>query len=242
MKHESESFTIYLGDCYDLLPEIMETAQPGSVIMDPPYIVSTQGGPTFGRKRSYKEKIHEKNLHAGFDHAVFADLKAADSLMVFCHNDQLENLLPLSTGLEYERMALLSWHKDNPMPVANKHYLPDTEFIVHFWRSGGHPKGQLCEKGRYILGAVGKNDFAFINGDGESEKHPTVKPQYVMQWLVANGSEAGETILDPFMGTGSTGVAAIRHGRRFIGIERDENYFKIALKRLQEAEKQKNLF
>ena len=109
-------------------------------------------------------------------------------------HDQLENLLPMREVFNFERTALLQWHKVNPIPVANKHYVPDTEFIVHFWRSGGYPKGQLCEKGRYITTPSGKNDFYFINEGGEREKHPTVKPQSVMQWLVANGSKKGDAL------------------------------------------------
>ena len=70
---------------------------------------------------------------------------------------------------------------------------------------------------------------------GEERLHPTQKPVAVFQWLL--GMVRGDVILDPFMGSGTTGVACIRTGRRFIGIEKEPKYFEIALKRIREAER-----
>jgi site-specific DNA-methyltransferase (adenine-specific) len=70
--------------------------------------------------------------------------------------------------------------------------------------------------------------------------HPTQKPVGVMRWSISKTK--GETILDPFMGSGTTGVAAIQMGRDFIGIEREEKYFDIACKRIAEAQRQGDLF
>lgn len=66
--------------------------------------------------------------------------------------------------------------------------------------------------------------------------HPTQKPLALMEWLVKTYSEEGATVLDPFMGSGSTGVACLQNGRRFIGIEQDEAYFQVARERLAAAE------
>lgn len=71
---------------------------------------------------------------------------------------------------------------------------------------------------------------------GESNKHPTVKPIAVMEWLVKLVTPEGATVLDPFMGSGTTGVACKNLGRNFIGIELDENYFQIAQKRINPEE------
>ncbi len=118
---------------------------------------------------------------------------------------------------------LCEWHKSNPQPVANKHYQPDTEFYIHAWQKGFHPAGELKDKGRYIIGPVGKSPY----------DHPTVKPDYVMDKIITN--LAGKTVCDPFMGTGSTGVAAIRQGRIFTGIELSKKYFDIARQRIEAA-------
>ena len=70
--------------------------------------------------------------------------------------------------------------------------------------------------------------------------HPTQKPVGVMRWSISKTK--GETILDPFMGSGTTGVAAVQMGRKFIGIEREPKYFDIACKRIEDAQKQGDLF
>lgn len=80
-----------------------------------------------------------------------------------------------------------------------------------------------------------------MNMDGGKE-HPTQKPIDVMKWCVSHLPPHAVTILDPFMGSGTTGVAAVKLGRKFIGIEREPKYFDIACRRISEALKQPDLF
>ena len=77
--------------------------------------------------------------------------------------------------------------------------------------------------------------------NAERVGHPTQKPLRVMRWTLDQIGYA-ETILDPFMGSGTTGVAAVQMGRKFIGIERDEGYFEIACKRIEQAQRQADMF
>lgn len=77
--------------------------------------------------------------------------------------------------------------------------------------------------------------------NAERVGHPTQKPLAVMEWTIRMAN-AGETILDPFMGSGTTGVAAMRLGRKFIGIEIEPRYFDIACRRIEEAQRQADLF
>jgi site-specific DNA-methyltransferase (adenine-specific) len=76
---------------------------------------------------------------------------------------------------------------------------------------------------------------------GEEKAHPTQKPLVVMLWCIEQAG-AAETILDPFMGAGTTGVAAVQMGRKFIGIEREPKYFEIACRRIEDAQRQEPLF
>ena len=69
---------------------------------------------------------------------------------------------------------------------------------------------------------------------GEGNNHPTVKPVHLMSWLVRLVSKEGYTVLDPFMGSGTTGIACLNTNRNFIGIEKDDKYFEIAKKRIEE--------
>ncbi len=76
---------------------------------------------------------------------------------------------------------------------------------------------------------------------GESRDHPTQKPLQLMRWCIEQAGNP-QTILDPFMGSGTTGVAAIQLGRKFTGIERERKYFEIACRRIEQAYKQRPLF
>jgi len=77
--------------------------------------------------------------------------------------------------------------------------------------------------------------------NSEKNGHPCPKPIGLMKWLVDRASLAGETVLDPFMGSGTTGVAAVQMGRQFIGIERERKYFDIACERIARAQAQGQL-
>jgi site-specific DNA-methyltransferase (adenine-specific)/modification methylase len=85
------------------------------------------------------------------------------------------------------------------------------------------------------------NGFARANGEPRGD-HPTQKPIGVMKWAIGHLPEPNQTILDPFMGSGTTGVAAVQMGRKFIGIEREERYFEIACKRIEQAQRQGDMF
>ena len=73
-------------------------------------------------------------------------------------------------------------------------------------------------------------------------EHPTQKPVKLMEWCIDKCKSNPQTILDPFMGSGTTGVAAVRMDRKFIGIEREQKYFDIACKRIEQAQRQSKLF
>lgn len=72
--------------------------------------------------------------------------------------------------------------------------------------------------------------------------HPSPKPQGVMRWMVAACTDKGETVCDPFMGSGTTGAACVDLGRRFIGVEQNERYFELACRRIEDAQRQGSLF
>lgn len=86
--------------------------------------------------------------------------------------------------------------------------------------------------------------FTYSRGKAlqDGKVHPTQKPIELMKWCINHLPEGSNTILDPFMGSGTTGVAAVQMGRRFIGIEREPKYFDIACKRIEDAHKQPRLF
>ena len=114
----------------------------------------------------------------------------------------------------------LTWVKPDAAPTFSS-----TEFA---WSNINKPARHFI----YSIGAT----------NGERVGHPTQKPLALMKWCINQCKNNPEYILDPFMGSGTTGVAAIEMGRKFIGIEREESYFNIACERIEQATKQASLF
>ena len=216
VEHLAEGITLYLGDSRDIVPSL---GRVDSVVCDPPYEFQSSGGGLFRASRQgWMTAVSESQLDRGFDHS-FLTSDICDSAVCFCHNDQIPALSAWFSE-QFERFVLLMWHKTNPMPVANKHYIPDTEFYFHAWNKASFPTGELKSKGWYFMAPVGSSDF----------DHPTVKPLPLMEKIIRNVQ--GKTILDPYCGTGSTGIAAIRDNRNFIGVEINQKYFDIACFRI----------
>jgi site-specific DNA-methyltransferase (adenine-specific) len=206
--------TLYLGDCYDLLPKI---GKVDACVTDPPYDFKTSGGGRLRKNRQNMNRIAAAGIDKGFDHTIFrADLYR--SIVTFCHNDQLHKILP-HLAAQYERHVVCAWQKSNPMPVCNKHYVPELEPYIHAWQKVAHPVGDVSTLRRIVQTAVGKSVY----------NHPTVKPDAVMDKIISNVN--ADTIIDPFMGTGSTGIASLRQGKKFIGIESNAEFFNIAVSR-----------
>ena len=216
---------LYHGDCLEIMPLL---GRVDSCVTDPPYEFETSGAGIFRSNRKNMDEIAAAGLAKGFDlESITAEQFGAVS--IFCHNDQLAEIIPYLAD-KFKRFAVLSWHKSNPMPVANKHYQPDTEFWVHAWNSGFAPVGDLKDKKRFYFGKGGQDTT--IN-------HPTVKPLPLMEKVVGNSFGV---ICDPYLGSGTTLVACAKLGRKGIGIELDPDYFEIACKRVQEAYDQPDLF
>ena len=209
--------TLYLGDAYQIRPTL---GWFDADVMDPPYVIRTSGGGSFRAHRPYLDQIQQEGLDQGFDHSIINPLLCG-AAVVFCHNDQLPAVAATMAGL-FHRMALLVWQKTTPMPVANKHYVPELELYFHAWSRGYHPQGDLDDKKRvFACRSRALKDFG----------HPTVKPDPLMDKIMKN--IAGTTVCDPFMGTGSTGVAALKAGKAFTGIEHNPKHFETALRRIE---------
>lgn len=230
---------LFLGNAYAIRPTL---GFMDADVMDPPYAFDNSGGGAFRKSREGATRIVDERLDRGFDRSIVAaDL--CGSVVVFCHNDQLDDLIPELAADErgehdalivadmfahfrtrFNRAVLCVWIKPNPSPMANKHYLADMEPYIHAWNPGFHPQGDHHDKHRWIqTGTIRTSAY----------DHPTVKPAALMDKIVRN--VAGRTVCDPFMGTGSTGVAAIRAGRIFTGIEHNPQHFETAVARITAA-------
>lgn len=183
------------------------------VCADPPYGIGASAGTgKYGRLKVEKSGDYEWDNAIPDDALMTAVLQAGERVIVF--------------GGNYF-----------PLP-------PSRNFLI--WDKGAGFKGRdfaECEMAwcSWDGNARVLTRDPLARGDYKNKEHPTQKPVAVMQWAILHGGVA-ELILDPFMGSGSTGVAALQLGRQFIGIERDERYFEIACKRIEQAVSQGQLF
>lgn len=198
------------------------------VVIDPPYKLNLNKVKKTSTFNNYANELLE--LKDGFD------LKVLDLLIqkmkkiniyIYCSKRQVKELLDyfMSKGCNYE---LLTWHKMNPSPLTNNNYLPDTEYIVFARERGVRLYGNYHTKRKYYIS--GTNQV-----DKKKYKHPTIKPLPLIENHIENSSKPGDVVLDCFAGSGTMLVGAINKGRRFIGFEINEEYFKIAEKRIKEA-------
>jgi len=207
------SVSIYHGDAYEIVQKLKT---PDLLLTDPPYKIASVGG-GIASKRKYFDGIAGK-IDGGFNMAI---LEQFDNWCVFCGKQQLIELL----GAVGERMwALVTWGKPNPTPLTNSNYLPDVEYIVHAYKPG-RLFGEYRDKSRYIIHPIEKNTYS----------HPTVKPIAVVAKMIRLGTGVGDLICDPFLGTGTTLVAAKMMGRLGIGIEIEERFCEVAAQRLSQG-------
>lgn len=211
--------TLYFGNAYSIRPTL---GWIDCDCMDPPYKFDNKGGGKWRKARGASDQIVAEKLTEGFDHSIINPLLCG-SVIVFCHDDQLPDLLPYMRG-NFWRHRLAFWRKRNPSPHCNRSYVADLEPYIHAWQRGYHPQGSYAELRRTVDSQVFPS---------KRYGHPTVKPDTVMDKIMRN--IAGDIVCDPFMGTGSTGVAAIKAGKRFYGIEHNPAHFGTAVKRITAA-------
>lgn len=177
------------------------------------------------KKRKYQDEIESMMIGISEDLLDNICMKMKKvNIYIFCSRTQMLTLLNYADKKNYS-WNLLSWHKTNPIPTCNNKYLNDTEYIVFMREKGVQVYGSYHTKKTYFTTAVNKKEK-------QEFKHPTVKPLDIIENLIINSSKENNTILDCFMGSGTTGVACVNLNRNFIGIELNEKYFNIAKDRI----------
>ena len=206
--------TLYLGDCAAILPTL---APVDLVCTDPPYGIGEAGGNAAKRQRKAggnSKALADQREYAALD---WDNAPASPELMAAVRAAGRWQII--FGGNYYDCPAAKCWlvwdkvNGDNDFADCELAWtnLPKAvRRIRYMWN------GMLREKG------------------AQRGYHPTQKPLEVMKWCIGQ-APASETVIDPFMGSGTTGVAAIQMGKAFIGIEREERYFEAACRRIREA-------
>jgi 16S rRNA G966 N2-methylase RsmD len=231
--------TLYLGDGLVVLPTL---AAVDHVICDPPYEAIMHES-----KSGMKGLVRPDGSHhwKPLDFAPIDEIRAqfvdacgpicAGWFIAFCTSegvgrwaDEINRSL-----MKYKRACV--WVKPDSTPQMNgQGPAQGAEHFVCAWAGSGFARWNGGGK----RGVYTHN----VNNAERTGLHPTEKPRRLMSEIIADFTNAGETILDPFMGSGTTGVSAVMAGRSFIGIEKDERYFDLACKRIEDAQRQGQLF
>lgn len=207
--------TLYLGDCRDILPTLPRV---DAVITDPPYGINENS-----RKVASRGKAAKATDYGAFDwdkttidDELLADVVAGGDVAVIFGGNYY-TLPAARCWLVWDKLNGGNDFADCELAWTN---LPKAVRIIrHLWN-----------------GMIRAGEER-----GHARVHPTQKPVAVMSWCIDQAGNP-ETILDPFLGSGTTGVAAIQLGRKFIGIEREPKYFDIACRRIEQAVAQGKLF
>lgn len=246
------AFELRLGDCLDPATGLASLESVDHVITDPPY-----GEEAHTLQRRFKRQgvsgaasgaVDRRLLENGslnFSSLDFASLDFASRqfariakrwVVVFCQVEQTHDWRTQMKqyGLDYVRTGV--WIKPDGQPQ----YTGDRPGMGYESLVICHPPGRKKWNGGGRHGVWRFNKIG--PEDVDRTGHQTQKPMLLMEKLVSDFSSPGDLICDPFMGSGTTGVACIKLGRRFIGWEKDPKYFEIARKRIGKAREQLQLF
>ena len=224
--------TLYLGDCLEILP----TLDPvDAVVTDPPYKLTSGGKTPGGMKGGWIDTYDNKGAPVHCDvtwqqimDGLFSALKTNADAYVMANDKNMNEALNAASKAGFRFHNLLVW--DKRTAVANRWYMKNCEFVLYLYRGAAK---RINDAGSKQLYSVPQRD---------ASDHPTEKPPELMGHYIGNSTQRGQAVLDPFMGSGTTGVACAKLGRKFIGIELEPKYFDIACERIRKAYDQPDLF
>jgi len=214
------------GDCLEVLKTI-PSESVDCLVTDPPYRTIT-GGDSGNRPKGMLKGnkdifIHQNDIDIGdWFPLVYRVLKEGTHAYVFTNFLNLSEMLVVAKEFGFGLHNLLCWEKNNKTP--SQYYMKNCEYVL-FLRKG---------RAKYINNIGSSFTVHKFNNILGNKTHPCEKPTELLKFYISNSTKEGDTVLDPFMGTASCGVACMELKRDFIGIEKDCEYFKIAERRISE--------
>ncbi|MGR3605309.1 DNA-methyltransferase [Sulfitobacter sp.] len=214
------------GDTRAILPIL--DLQADLCVTDPPYKLSSGGSRSGTMGGKFSSDVYDNSGllmdvvgWSEIGGPIFRALKADADCYVMSDDSNLFSAHGGFIGAGFKFHALLVW--DKIVPNRTRYYMKDSEFTLYLWKG----------RARDIRHGGSKRVVRLARPDGAA--HPTQKPVELMRFYIINSSDPGELVLDPFMGSGTTLVAAIQAGRRAIGIEKSPKHFEAACARVRGA-------
>ena len=221
--YEDDLVTLYKGDCRDILPQLEKV---DLILTDPPYVLPMSGGGSINRDCKNMKRLRNANItDFEFESYIPQILKNQHNhhAYFFCSKNQLHDYIGLfkDLGLSWDLLIL---NKKNPVPACNNSYISDNEYILFCRGKQCHFTNKLPVESYKKIKQMIVKDRGF--------DHPTIKPLSVIEELLIVSSKENQIILDPFAGSGTTGLACKRLNRKCILIEKEEKYCNIIVERL----------
>lgn len=254
---------IYNGDCVKTLNEKVDEKSVDLIFADPPYNLSGNGLHWKGNKTggdwymvneewdkmSAPEYLQFTRKWLGACDRV---LKDKGAIYVACSYHNIAEVMIVLKQLDYKINNVVTWYKTNAMPNMTKRvFTHSTEFVVWAVKGSGwtfnyeeikrinpdkQKDGSLKQMRDFWELPLVQGKERLRGKDGRA-LHPTQKPEEMLKRIILASSNKGDVVLDPFLGSGTTTYVAKKYGRKWIGVEKDKKYAKIAEKRMEENDK-----
>ena len=215
------------GDCQEVIKELEDNSIT-LIHTDPPYIIHSSGniGSFMESKggRKFYDGIVNADISDGFDvDIMFPEFKRvckAINYQIWCSKKQFIDYLIMAKENKWNWQDVCLY-RNNALPNVRGKY-QDKDYCVHLW------------KGRTLTGTYHqkRTDYHYSIGGIKEWNHPALKPLEPCLNMIPIGSDENDVVLDPYMGSGTTGVACIKTNRQFIGIEKNEEFFNMAVERI----------
>lgn len=229
MKFEEMINTIQLGDCYELI-KLIPDKSIDCIYVDIPYLFQ-EGGTGSSRiaqqVQKMKKELQDLKIYDGIDYSIFCEfvrILKNINCFIWCSKEQIYPILKWFNENTDTTYQILTWNKTNPVPMCNGNWLSDIEYCLYFNR-GTKLNDGFELKSKWFTSALNQSDKKMY-------KHPTIKPLELVKRHILHTTQPGGIVLDCFCGSGTTCLAAKETGRRYIGMEIEPKYHKIAVDRL----------
>ena len=222
------------GDCIEEMQKLIDDdVKVDLVLTDPPYLMNYHTGRIKDKSHDFCKPIANdtnSDLIKDIMPLLFELLNDGGAVYMFCNANHID-YFKQQIEQHFKLKNILIWIKNNWSAGDLKGaYAKQTEFIL------------FANKGRHLLNGARDTDTLYYNRVvGNMQLHQNQKPVDLLTFLITKSSKPNDTILDCFMGSGSTGVACLQTNRNFIGIELEPKYYEIAEQRINEAKAQRRL-
>lgn len=221
--------TLYLGDSLELWEQV-NPFTVRAIITDPPYSINTKSDGT-GKLNPWADLCNASFWYAEWFRRARTRLQPNGCMWTCLNWRSLVTFQKAAHDVSWPIESLLVWDKKWIGPGGTRGLRPSYELVALF-----------CNDSFSIENRGLPDVQAFKWSSIKPNGHPAEKPVDLMRFLVENSTDAGDLIVDPFMGSGTTGEAAMLGGRRFIGFEIDPQWFDVACERIRNAQSQQSLF